>query len=222
MTEPVDEIIREYIDFVNRQVGAYMDALAGFEGHYTRVERQVHRVNRPTGTRTDEKGQQVVVWASYEDPTKPDIIHNRIIRAKDYLEANSKEGSNSQQHSQAILVFIFSFWEEEIRPRLADSRGVDKDSIKSNIMGDLREVRHAILHAKGIIRQDKYGKLTTLKYMFEVDKPICITYENMHDIFKYIKQDCVRMMFDWLGVKDAPIKPEEMVDVAIQIRRKDP
>ena len=70
MSEAFDDVIREYIDFVNRQVGVYMDALAGFAGHRTRVERQVHRVNRPTSSRIDDTGQSVVVWASYEDPTK--------------------------------------------------------------------------------------------------------------------------------------------------------
>ena len=222
MANSVDEIIREYIDFVNRQVGVYIDALAGFEGHYARVERQIHRVDRPVGTRPDEKGQQVMVWASYEDPTKPDIIHNRIIRAQDYLEANSKDGSNSQQHSQAILVFLFTYWEEETRPRLAVARGVNKDSIKSNIMGDLRELRHAILHTKGIIKPEKYNKLSMLKNMFEVGKPIHITYENMNDIFKYIKQHCAKMMFEWLGVKDIPIRLEEITDMAIQLRSNKP
>ena len=67
MNERFDDVIREYIDFVNQQVGVYMDALAGFAGHYTRVERQVHRVNRPVRSEIDSAGQQVVVWASYED-----------------------------------------------------------------------------------------------------------------------------------------------------------
>src|SRR5947209_13120052 len=119
MNEAFDDVIREYIAFVNQQVGVYMDALAGFAGHYTRVERQVHRVNRPKTAGVDETGHQVVVWASYEDPTKPDVIHNRIIRATDYLAANSKGGSNEQQHARAVLVFLFTYWELEIRPRLA-------------------------------------------------------------------------------------------------------
>lgn len=34
-----DDIIREYIDFVNQQVGVYMDAIAGFAGNHARVER---------------------------------------------------------------------------------------------------------------------------------------------------------------------------------------
>ena len=93
MSEAFDDVIREYRDFVNRQVGVYMDALAGFAGHHTRIERQVHRINRPVNSHVDSKGQRVVVYASYEDPTRPDVIHNRIIRATDYIAANSKGGS---------------------------------------------------------------------------------------------------------------------------------
>jgi hypothetical protein len=219
--ETFDDVIQEYIDFVNRQVGVYMDALAGFAGHHTRVERQVHRINRAVSSRIDETGKKIVVWASYEDPTRPDIIHNRIIRASDYIAANSKNGSNAQQHSQAILVFLFTYWEDEIRPRLAVSKSIELQEIRSDIMGDLRILRNVILHAKGIIRSDAHKQLKKLSDMFTVDQPIYISYENMHKIFVLIKQDCARMIFEWRGVKDAPIRPENIVDVAIQKRRLD-
>jgi hypothetical protein len=64
-----DYIIREYIDFVNQQVGVYMDAMAGFAGHHARVERQVCRVMRKS--KLKENDEQPMVWASYEDPSKP-------------------------------------------------------------------------------------------------------------------------------------------------------
>jgi hypothetical protein len=162
MNEAVDDVIREYIDFVNQQVGVYMDALAGFAGHYTRVERQVHRVSRPAKSNIDSAGQRVVVWASYEDPTQPDIVHNRIIRSDDYLAVNAKGGSNEQQHAKAILLFLFSYWEDEIRPRLAASKSVEVQEIRSDLMGDLRILRNVILHAKGMMRLDKHGDLKKL------------------------------------------------------------
>lgn len=157
MTEAFDDVIKQYIDFVNRQVGAYMDALAGFAGHYARVERQVHRVNRPVRSGLDDAGRQVVVWASYEDPTKPDVIHNRLIRAEDYLAVNAPAGSNEQQHARAIVVFLFTYWEDEIRPRLAKAKGVPVNEVRRcDAMGDLRVLRNIILHAKGIMRPDKH------------------------------------------------------------------
>jgi hypothetical protein len=52
--------------------------------------------------------------------------------------------------------------------------------------------------------------------MFPANQTIHISYENMHRVFVLIKQDCGRLMFEWLGVKDALISPEEIRDIAIQ------
>ncbi len=216
MNEAFDDIIREYIDFVNRQVGVYMDALAGFEGHRTRVERQVHRISRAIKSSIDNTGQRVVVRASYEDPTQPDVIHNRIIRASDYIAANSEGGSNAQQHSQAVLVFLYAYWDEEIRPRLATSKSLDLQEIKSDIMGDLRLLRHNILHNKGILGPRDHKRLKKLGDIFVADKPVHISYKNMQRIFVLIKQDCARMLLEWLDVKNAPIRSDDIVDIAIQ------
>lgn len=220
MSDTIEKVIREYIDFVNEQVGMYMDALAGFSGHYTRVERQIFRENRPQHTHIGKNGIPETVWASYEDPTKPDIIHNRIIRSTDYLAANRKGGSNEQQHSRAILVFLFSYWEEEIRPRLATLLNVDVNEIKSDIMGDLRILRNAVLHSKSILRKEKYRQLKKLSKMFTENTPIQLSYEVMHRIFVLIKQDCARMFYEFLGIKNPLVKPEEIVDLAIQFPGK--
>ncbi len=220
MSSTIEEVLREYIDFINEQVGVYMDALAGFQGHYARVERQVFRGNRPQSSHIGENGVPEIVWASYEDPTKPDIIHNRIMRTAEYLAANSKGGSNEQQHSRAILLFLFSFWEEEIRPRLAAIRNVDINEIKSDIMGDLRILRNAILHSKSILRTDKFRQLKKLSKMLSENVPIQLSYENMHQIFVLIKQDCARMYYEFLGITNPLVKPEEIVDLAIQFPGK--
>lgn len=215
MKESVEQVIRQYIDFVNNQVGVYMDALAGFAGHYTRIELKVQRILRKANSRRDDKGHQVLVYASYEDPSQQISIHNRIIRARDYLSANSPGGSNEQQHSQAVLVFLFTYWEDEIRPRLAKLKNIELQEIRSNIMGDLRILRNVILHSKGIIRREKHKELKKLSDMFVVDQPVHVSYEGMHRIFVLIKQDCARMLFEWLGETDTPVQPEEVADVAI-------
>jgi hypothetical protein len=214
--ERFDDVVREYIDFINAQVGAYMDALAGFAGHYTRIERQVHRVMRPTRKYSTTGTQKPVVWASYEDPSQPDVILNRIVRAEDYLAINARGGSNEQQHARAIVVFLYTYWELEIRPRLAVASGVELNDIRSDIMGDLKELRHAILHAKSILRSDKHRKLRKLGGMFAADHPLTISYDDMHTIFVLVKQDCARLMLEWLKVNDPSKIASEMKDVAIQ------
>jgi len=215
VSERYDDIIREYIDFVNEQVGTYMDALAGFAGHYTRVQRQIHRISRPVG-KQQKNGENIVVYASYEDSSKPDIVHNRIVRANTYIEANSPGGSNEQRHARAIVVFLFTYWEDEIRPRLAAAKSAPVNEIKSDIMGDVRILRHAILHAKSIIRPKEHRRLKIVGSMFPPSTPIHISYDDMHRLFVLIKQDCAQLMFSWLGVKDAPVSPEQLVDISIQ------
>jgi len=166
----------------------------------------------------------VIVWASYEDPSKPDIVHNRIIRSSDYLAANASGGANEQQHAKAIIVFLFTYWEDEIRSRLAAAIGVTPNDIQADVMGDLRILRNVILHSKGIIRPDKHADLKTMSDLFAVDQPLVLSYEAMHRIFVLVKQDCARLLFGWLGITDSPIQPEEMLDVAIQkhLRRDGP
>lgn len=220
--ESFDSIIKEYIDFVNQQVGVYMDALAGFAGHRTRVERQVHRVNRAVRSSTDAQGLPVMVWASYEDPSKPDVIHNRIIRAEDYMAANADGGSNEQQHAKAIVIFLYTYWEEEIRPRLAVSQKMERDNIRSDVMGDLRILRHAILHTKSIIPLGRHKALRTMQDLFVPEKPILLPYDNMQQVFIRIKQGCAALLFEWLNIAVAPVKPEELKDLAIQLNRNNP
>jgi hypothetical protein len=219
VTEAIDNIVRQFISSVNEQVGMYMDALAGFAGHHTRVERQIQRVSLPSQARTNEKGESVVSWTSYEDPTKPDVIHNRIIRAIDYVAANAPGGSNEQQLAKAIVVFLFTYWEDEIHPQLAKAKGAEVKEVRSDIMGDMRILRHAILHAKSVISHTEHRRLKKMGSMFTAGKPIHISYEDMHKIFILIKQDCGRLMLEWLGVKDGPISPEEIRDIAVQKKR---
>src|ERR1700730_1197807 len=117
------DVLRGFIDFLNRQVGVYCDCLAGFYGNKVRVERQVARVTRPVSRRI-ENGQPVIVWASLEDPTRPNVIHHRIMRADEFIRANSEAAFNEQQVCWSIIVFVFAYWDEEIRPQIAKIRGV--------------------------------------------------------------------------------------------------
>ena len=215
-SEQFDDIIKHYIDFVNQQVGAYMDALAGFAGNHVRVSRQVHRINRKTGFKVGGNGEKTIVCSSYEDPSKPDFICNNITRCDEYLARNAIFGRNEQQYIKAVLIFVFTYWEDEIRERLAKAKGVEKNTIISNIMGDLRVLRNVILHSKSIMKSDKYKELKVLREFFAENSEIIIDYELMHKIFVLLKQDMARMTFEWLGVKNAPFKLEDLRDFAIQ------
>jgi hypothetical protein len=210
------ETLREFIDFVNRQVGVYMDALAGFAGNKARIEFQVARVLRKSEQRKDADGVTVVIWSSFEDPANPDIIHNRITRATEYIAYNSIDGINEQQHARAIIVMLFSFWNYEIRPRLARSKNLPSDAIEVEAMGDLRLLRHDILHNKGVLSEARHAKLKVMKDMFEPRAEIIVSHDNMHKLFVTVKQGIAGLIIEHTGQRPGAPEASEIVDIAIQ------
>ena len=213
------ETLREFIDFVNYQVSVYMDALAGFAGNKTRIEFQVARVLRKTQQRKDGDGVNVMVWSSFEDPGSPDVIHNRITRAADYIAYNSVHGFNEQQHVRAIIVMIFSFWNEEIRPRLARCKNLDSNDIKVDALGDLRLLRHAIIHNKGVLSGPGHAKLKVIKDMFAPEAEIVVSHDQMHNLFIALKQGVAALILEHTGQRPGAPNASEIVDLAIQRKR---
>jgi hypothetical protein len=136
------------------------------------------------------------------------------------LEANRPGGSNEQQHARSIIVFTFTFWELEIRPRLAACKNVEPNEIRSDVMGDLRILRHAILHAKSVISKPEFKRLKATAHLFAPEVEMALSGETMRDLFRLMHQDCARLIFEWLNIKNAPIKPEELVSLAIQAQVK--
>ena len=195
-----DDVVKEFIDFVNLQVGVYMSSIAGFSGATIQMERQVARVLRAQSQKKDARGDQIISHQSFEDPQMPDVIHSRIVTAEQFIKENSPSGINQRQLSYSVIVFIYTYWEDEMRPRLAKAAGTEVASIRSDIMGDLRCIRNSILHTKGVFTPEWHGKLMVLKYCFAVDEQIEISYELMHQIFVKIKQGCAKLIFEWLGV----------------------
>jgi hypothetical protein len=195
-----DDVLKEFIDFVNLQVGVYMNSIAGFSGAKIEMERQMARVLRAQSLKKDNRGDSVITYQSFEDPLSPDVVHSRIVTAKDFIKENSPGGINQRQLSYSVIVFIFTYWEDEIRPRLAAAADVEIMDVKSEIMGDLRCIRNSILHTKGVFTPEWHRKLVVLKDCFVVGQQIEISYELMHQIFVKIKQGCAKLIFRWLGV----------------------
>jgi hypothetical protein len=195
-----DDVVKEFIDFVNLQVGVYMNSIAGFSGAKIEMERQVARVLRAQSRKRDARGDQIITHQSFEDPRQPDVIHTRIVTSDNFIRECSPDGINQRQLSYSVIVFIYTYWEDEIRPRLAEASGVDVKDVRCEIMGDLRCIRNSILHTKGVFTSEWHGKLVILKDCFAEGQQIEVSYELMHQIFVKVKQGCAKLIFGWLGV----------------------
>ena len=212
------DVLREFIDFVNRQVGVYCDCLSGFQGNKVRVERQMPRLQRPTSRRIVD-GQPVITWASVEDPARPDVLHHRIIRAEEFLNVNSEAGFNEQQVCWAIVVFIFATWDEEIRPRMARIRGVEPRAVKLDEMGDLRILRHAIIHNSGTVTTSEHAKLKVMTDLCQPDAKLTFNHDQMHTLFVHVKRSIGQLIMEHTCHLPGAPDPASIVGVAISNHR---
>lgn len=207
-------ILRGFIDFINNQVGVYMDCVSGFRGNTIRIERQVHRVQRPTG-RAINNGVPVMMYASLEDPSMPDVIHHRILRADHFLSANGESGFNHQQICWSIIVFIFAYWDEEVRPQIARARKLPAGQVRVDVMGDLRLIRNSIIHNKGVVALSDHGRLKQMAQLVRPDKKISITYDQMHQVFVLVKKAIAEIILAHTSHLPGAPDPSKVAEVAI-------
>jgi hypothetical protein len=162
-------------------------------------------------------GIPVIMSTSVEDPTQPDVIIHRIVLVREYLAANAEAGSNEQQHARSVLIFLFAYWDEEIRPRMASALGIETREVVSDIFGDIRLLRNAILHNKGNLTAADHNRLVATSELFSFDCTISLPNETMHRMFYLIKKDMAqRILTDTGASQSAPFDIEEINEVVIQ------
>ena len=213
-TPEYGRVARAFIDFVNVQVGVYMDACSGFAKNKSVVERQVHRDVRPDGTKRGKKDAPRVMMTAVEDATQPDVLMHRIVLVSEYIAANAVGGSNEQHHARAAITLMHAYWDEQVRPELGRALGVPTNEIVSDIFGDLRLIRHAVLHNKGILTDSAYQRLKLVREHFTPNSAVSLPNTTMHRIFYLIKQDMAQRVINDSGLQGEGT--DDIVEVAIQ------
>jgi hypothetical protein len=170
---------------------------------------------REQRSKPNAKDGTVVVFASFDDPDSPDSIHHRIVAAKDFIDNNSEAGSHAQMHAQSAVVFLFSKWDEVIRPKLAVAKNLSTNEITLDIMGDLRLLRHAILHNDGHLTETAHGKLKIIGFVVRSGK-LNLSNQVMHAIFAKVKAGTAELLCNHLGLPNPTSGPEAIKEIAIQ------
>jgi hypothetical protein len=78
---------------------------------------------------------------------------------------------------------FYARWDEELRPRLAAAHGCEASDIKVPLLGDLRKLRHGVVHNKGA----SYGFGEVLHW-FDRGDPILMRgqdYAEFHRLFPW-------------------------------------
>lgn len=86
--------------------------------------------------------------------------------------------------------------------------------IQSDIFGDIRLIRHAILHGKGILAENAHKRLKLLQEYFQPDSIVALPNTTMHRVFYLVKKDTAQRILTDSGLASADT--EDVISVALQ------
>ena len=85
------------------------------------------------------------------------------MRQLDLYEKMKHDGEFADVLAKALLVEIYSDWDEYFRPQFASAIGTVKNKVKCDLLGDLRHIRNCIVHDRSVLAA-KHAQLTSLRW----------------------------------------------------------
>lgn len=74
-----------------------------------------------------------------------------VISAAKAAASAKRDGDFSDIIAKALLIRMYAEWDERYRHQIAEEFTVEAKCVRSNLMGDLRHVRHWIVHGKSVV-----------------------------------------------------------------------
>ena len=81
----------------------------------------------------------------------------------DLHEKMKPDGDFADVLAKALLVEIYSDWDEYFRPQFATAVGADKNKVQCELLGDLRHIRNCIVHDRSVLAA-KHTRLSRLRW----------------------------------------------------------
>ena len=147
--------LAEFESTVDAIYGVYLDSTTGFDEICRRHERQQQDTLRwLKDTHPELATVQYLDSTSFiygkGDPRTPEAVELHRCTQAQYRTRNSKGGLNYLFIANMALVAIYQYWEDHFRSEIAAQLGLSKNELKEPVMGDLRRVRHSVVHHAGV------------------------------------------------------------------------
>ncbi len=185
----MNDILSDFEYVVTSILGVYLNTIGGF--HLCLKEVTAYQENQLEQLR---KTRPECASIEFLDSTpgqycegNPNISGAKVLfecTLGEYKKRNSPRGLNHRVIGNMCIIVIYQYWEDYFRPEVARNLGKEKDDISSDIMGDLRYLRHSIIHHESIaLKEVENCKL--LRWYKEGDE-IFIDEDKFKNIVSYI------------------------------------
>lgn len=111
------------------------------------------------------------------------------IMAKDF---SLKDGVFSEVLAQSLIIRIYAEWDELYRHKVAEEFKVKAKDVSCDLMGDLRLIRHWIVHKKCIVGCN-FNKIRILKWNLCANTRLIVSRENFRELMERLNDMQVQM-----------------------------
>lgn len=182
--------ISEFLDVVDSIHGVYLDSTLGFKlitEYILKIQNKSIRLIGSEAT-IDKLDEAEFIYGTssppkYKDPHNSSLLH--ITTQGGLKERNKKDGINFKVIGNLSIVQIYQFWEDKYRDEIAKSMNLQKDDLKSDIFGELRQIRTSIIHNNNIVTSDCEKKVKIIK--FKQGEVIFLKQNEVHEIVNAVK-----------------------------------
>ncbi|KKW79269.1 hypothetical protein AAV96_08760 [Acinetobacter sp. AG1] len=132
---------------VNEVIGEFIDTFDEFVLCMSFATQGIHKMGQELAKSKFDEGHQTWVGSNCEENPK---MHARM-KTTDCIKKCAKNGDFSNEITKSLLCTMYALWDEAYRHHVAEASGHDARYIECPLMGDLRKLRHCIIHQKSIV-----------------------------------------------------------------------
>ena len=123
------------------------------------------------------------------DPNEQDATYVYRRSFSYLLDASSPDGDTNIIHRRNLIALLYASWEDRHRKRIAHEAGLkQKNDLVSDVFGDVRTYRHAIVHSNGRLEDEP-----EVFHFFRKGQVLALTSEHVDVIFRLVIDDLNRM-----------------------------
>lgn len=164
-----NELIDEFISTVDSIYGVYLDSTLGLKLLIEYIQKMQNKSIKFIGQEaTLEKLDKAEFMygvgepPQYKDTYDANILH--ITTQGELKQRNKENGVNYKNIGNLVIVLIYQLWEDKYRNTIAQSMGIEKNDLNSEIFGELRHLRRSIVHKNGLAINEVESKVELVHF----------------------------------------------------------
>lgn len=173
----LNKVINDFLARIEEINGLFLDSLIGIMMYNKYVN---DNMNTCTADSKISMGDG--------DPNDPGniILHKTTVGS--LKERTKKSGQDIKIISNLCIIAIYQYWEDQYREKIAKLKGFgNKSDLKSDLFGEIRYLRQAIIHHKGK-KIKEFNKLKILNFVKDRNS-VYFSKEEFDFLFRLVKDE---------------------------------